>query len=351
MSQKPLPAPLVPAECNLQTMPSLLVDVVRLRDSDFAATVDPGAGFYAVLLWAAAWHQERAGSLPASDVNLAKLAGLGRDLDTWNRYKEGALYGFLLCSDNRYYHPFLCTKALERWIERLSLQLRSGKGNKKRHGTPFDEVKLGQQLERAVAALHRIETEFLHKADEDRPGNQLEIPTGNADEVEQRSQVKLSEVKVSKEEPPKPPADGGGLGEDEGKPKAEAETEKHSEKPPARKKGKKAAPDPFTGDGYSPGFDRFWDVYPKKRAKPVAFKLWLRDALEAYTDVIVKDVETRKVYDNRWVKEGGEYIPDPTTYINQQRWNDDMEPVRTNGSARANLEDANSRAAEDFADE
>lgn len=67
----------------------------RLLTSRFAATVSPAAGFHAVILWAASAEQDPAGTLPDDDVELARLAGLGRDVEAWRALRaEGALYGW-----------------------------------------------------------------------------------------------------------------------------------------------------------------------------------------------------------------------------------------------------------------
>lgn len=67
----------------------------RLLTSRFAATVSPEAGFYAVLLWCASAEQDPAGTLPDDDVELARLAGLGRDVAGWREMRAaGALHGW-----------------------------------------------------------------------------------------------------------------------------------------------------------------------------------------------------------------------------------------------------------------
>jgi len=66
----------------------------RLLRSRYVATVDPAAGFYGFILWAAAYRQDPAGTLPDDDVELCRLAGLGRDLDAWAEVRAGALYGW-----------------------------------------------------------------------------------------------------------------------------------------------------------------------------------------------------------------------------------------------------------------
>jgi len=114
-----LPDPLVPAEVDLQDFPFMPLHVARLRDSNLAAEEEPETCWYAVLLWAASWHQIPAGSLPDNDTVLMRLVGLGRDKRTWKKHREGALRGFVLCSDGRLYHPVVAETALESWNSKL----------------------------------------------------------------------------------------------------------------------------------------------------------------------------------------------------------------------------------------
>lgn len=71
-------------------------------------------------------------------------------------------------------------------------------------------------------------------------------------------------------------------------------------------------------------FDRFWSAYPKKRKRKTAEQIWERKALDPRTDELIADVERRKSEDRRWV---GGYVPDPPTYLNGERWNDELETV------------------------
>ena len=120
-----LPDPLVPAEVDLQDFAFMPLQVARLRDSDFAATVHPEAGWYGVLLWAASWHQIPAGSLPDNDVALMRLVGLGRDARTWKKHKEEALYGFIRCKDGRLYHPTVAEQANQAWAQKVQQRHRA----------------------------------------------------------------------------------------------------------------------------------------------------------------------------------------------------------------------------------
>lgn len=82
-------------------------------------------------------------------------------------------------------------------------------------------------------------------------------------------------------------------------------------------------------------FERFWLVYPKKVGKKAAFKAFLlavaRKNGEPAPEVeeLISAVERQKCTD-QWQKEGGRYIPNPTTWLNQGRWADEP-PAHTDG--------------------
>jgi len=118
------------------------LQVARFRDSDFAASVHPEAGWYGVLLWAASWHQIPAGSLPDNDTMLMRLVGLGRDARTWKKHRAEALYGFVLCSDGRLYHPTVAEQANKAWNEKVLQRHRTFCGAVRKHNERNPENKL-----------------------------------------------------------------------------------------------------------------------------------------------------------------------------------------------------------------
>lgn len=70
-----------------------------------------------------------------------------------------------------------------------------------------------------------------------------------------------------------------------------------------------------------PGFDRFWEAWPRterKTAKAECRKRWKARGLEALADQIVRHVEA--MAQTRQWREGFE--PAPLTYLNQRRWED-----------------------------
>lgn len=68
-------------------------------------------------------------------------------------------------------------------------------------------------------------------------------------------------------------------------------------------------------------FPEFYAAYPKKVKKKPAHDIWKRKKLNALTDKILQDIAMRLSSDRRWL-DG--FVPDPTTYLNQERWNDEI---------------------------
>lgn len=72
-------------------------------------------------------------------------------------------------------------------------------------------------------------------------------------------------------------------------------------------------------------FDRFWFAYPKKVKRKTSAEIWNRKRLDSKTGELIADIQRRVESDRRW-REG--FIPDPTTYLNQERWGDELEVVK-----------------------
>jgi hypothetical protein len=76
-------------------------------------------------------------------------------------------------------------------------------------------------------------------------------------------------------------------------------------------------------DEPSPDFLLFWDAYPRKEAKPKAWKAWKKAPLPAM-EVILTAVR-RQRESAQWKKEEGQFIPMPATWISNNRWEDKVE--------------------------
>ena len=80
-------------------------------------------------------------------------------------------------------------------------------------------------------------------------------------------------------------------------------------------------------------FDAWWKAYPKKIEKKKALEIWKRRKLDRIADIIIADTEQRPTACEKW-KAG--YIPNPTTYLNGDRWDDEYETNRSqqNGNSQ-----------------
>jgi len=79
-------------------------------------------------------------------------------------------------------------------------------------------------------------------------------------------------------------------------------------------------------------FNEFWQLYPKKIGKKAARQAWMRlKPNKELFDKIIEAVKTQKLSE-QWTKENGKYIPHPTTWLNQGRWDDEL--PRGNGQTQ-----------------
>jgi len=76
------------------------------------------------------------------------------------------------------------------------------------------------------------------------------------------------------------------------------------------------------------GFDAFWETYPKKVNKAKAEKDWEKiKPNEILLEAILKAVSKSKESD-AWIKDGGQFIPHPSSWLNGRRWEDDITPLK-----------------------
>lgn len=76
--------------------------------------------------------------------------------------------------------------------------------------------------------------------------------------------------------------------------------------------------------GLTTGFEEFWNKYPRKVAKPQALKAFSKISPSTeLLQLILAGVENQSKSD-QWTKDDGKYIPHPATWLNQQRWEDEV---------------------------
>lgn len=69
-------------------------------------------------------------------------------------------------------------------------------------------------------------------------------------------------------------------------------------------------------------FDEFWVAYPKKVGKEAARRAFAK--VKAPIDVLIAAIEQQKT-SRQWTKDNGQYIPNPATWLNQGRWEDEVD--------------------------
>lgn len=258
--------PLTPADCDLSSYKFMPVDIIRLFGSRFHAIANDSEWRAGVTLWLKSFHQVPAASLPDDDIELCRLAELGRDAKAWKKIREKALHGWIKCDDGRLYHPVVAEKAIEAW---------EGK-RQKASNRSADAERLRAWRERQRNAREIRFTETPETSDETPP----------------ETSVKL--VRKGK---------GKGNGKREGK--GEGST----------------PPTPPEGDGR---FNRFWAAYPRKVARAEAQKAFAKAIPNTTIDAILAAIER-----TQWAPDP-RYQPHPATWLNGQRWldqTDTFDPV------------------------
>jgi hypothetical protein len=81
-----------------------------------------------------------------------------------------------------------------------------------------------------------------------------------------------------------------------------------------------------------PEFERFWQHYPHRVAKGAARKAWAAKKPEIAKVLVALDAAKMSY---QWIHENGRYIPHPATWLNQERWLDDLASAPTNGHGDA----------------
>lgn len=72
-------------------------------------------------------------------------------------------------------------------------------------------------------------------------------------------------------------------------------------------------------------FDAFWKAYPKKVAKAKARMVWGKLNIDDKLFSQVMAALKLQRQSDQWAKDGGQYIPHPTTWLNGQRWEDEID--------------------------
>ena len=109
----------MPADVVIPRLPWVPIYADRLWDSNFFAVATAEEFKAAFCLWVKSWTQRPPGSLPNDDRLLCRLAELNGNLAKWGKVKRMALRHWVLCDDDRLYHPVVAELVLDAY-QRLS---------------------------------------------------------------------------------------------------------------------------------------------------------------------------------------------------------------------------------------
>lgn len=264
--------PPLPADTNLRDFDWMPLEVRRLLKSDWwilACLEEPQAALAAVHLWAEAWHQVPAASLPQNDAILMCLARV--DAATWSRIKERVMQPWRLASDGRLYHLVLVEKAIDARQRQAEAAVRRGKAKER-----MAALRTGNPV--------RTFAEQGGDACAERSPNVPRM-TGTRTGTEKR-----------KKEPPISPPEGG-----------EAE--------------------PPKGQHYPAAFLAWWDTYPRKVGKLAALRAWERARARVGGAAPHQTLQTACVaFAAASSGSDPQFLPHPSTWLNQGRW-EDPEPM------------------------
>ena len=92
-------------------------------------------------------------------------------------------------------------------------------------------------------------------------------------------------------------------------------------------------------------FEDFWNVYPRKVGKKAAGTAFKK--IKPSQKLIIKMIETVEAFikSKQWQNENGRFIPNPATWLNQGRWDDEIpDPIiQSNAAGNGNIPDTNNQ--------
>lgn len=78
-------------------------------------------------------------------------------------------------------------------------------------------------------------------------------------------------------------------------------------------------------ESYDSLFDSFYQAYPKKVGKPAALKAFAKCKPDESLLQTMLDAIERQSQSEQWQTNNGQYIPNPATWLNQERWDDGVD--------------------------
>lgn len=106
-------------------------------------------------------------------------------------------------------------------------------------------------------------------------------------------------------------------------PEKEKEKDKELEREKEKKKIKKEK-EKKSADADDAAFNQFWELYPRKVGKGEARRKFAKVIKQVNLEVILAAVK-RQRESRQWSKDNGQFVPYPATWLNQERWEDEVD--------------------------
>lgn len=106
-------------------------------------------------------------------------------------------------------------------------------------------------------------------------------------------------------------------------------TQCHAREDKDKEESKEQEHTPIPPKGAAAGFAEFWSAYPLKKAKATAEKAWQKLKPSADLQAAILSAIAAHKLSADWQRDGGQYIPHPTTWLNQRRWEDEVIHARS----------------------
>lgn len=313
-----MPAAFVLPHINLKDVPSVLIDIDRLLESDFWLSTNGEESRAGMCLWLKSYKQVPAGSLPDDDTSLARLCNVAPE--HWSSVREKALHGWIKCEDGRLYHRVVSEKVLLMHMVRLVARIRGAKGMEVRYNIDRDEgndsVALLHEIYGCLELLEGLATPEAQREAKKFRDKYKRTLTSDAGAARSRKPT------AKKTSPEQKDLLGAPVTPESGSASSSPVVEPPSGASP--KKPRAVRPD---GSTYSSAFAEFWTLYPKKDAKQKAAIAWAKGDLDSELQKINADVRRRKM-SPEWQREQGQFVPLPATYLNARRWDNDIDPAK-----------------------
>jgi len=78
---------------------------------------------------------------------------------------------------------------------------------------------------------------------------------------------------------------------------------------------------------YTEDFEKFWKVYPKKIGKGKAFQSWKKIRPSRELQALIIDAVIKQCESDQWKQKGGQFVPNPATWLNESRWDDEITKI------------------------